>query len=59
MALVFGSGPIEVGPRFVLGRESVPCVAEVVDGSLRADCAGFVYDSVLKIFLRMRFLSYF
>ena len=32
---------IEMSPRFVLGRENVPCVAEVVNGSLKADCTDF------------------
>ena len=27
--------------RFVLGRENVPCVAEVVNRSLKADCTDF------------------
>ena len=27
-----------MSPRFVLGRENVPCVAEVVNRSLKADC---------------------
>ena len=30
-----------MSPRFVLGRENVPCVAEVVDRSLKADCTDF------------------
>ena len=30
-----------MSPRFVLGRESVPCVAEVVNRSLKADCTDF------------------
>ena len=33
---------IEMSPRFVLGRENVPCVAEVVNRSLKADCADFI-----------------
>ena len=32
---------IEMSPRFVLGRENVPCVAEVVNRSLKADCTDF------------------
>ena len=32
---------IEMSPRFVLGRENVPRVAEVVNGSLKADCTDF------------------
>ena len=30
-----------MSPRFVLGRENVPCVAEVVYRSLKADCTDF------------------
>ena len=30
-----------MSPRFVLGRENVPSVAEVVDRSLKADCTDF------------------
>ena len=30
-----------MSPRFVLERESVPCVAEVVNRSLKADCTDF------------------
>ena len=30
-----------MSPRFVLGRENVPCVAEVVNRSLKADCRDF------------------
>ena len=30
-----------MSPRLVLGRENVPCVAEVVNRSLRADCTDF------------------
>ena len=32
---------IEMSPRFLLGRENVPCVAEVVNRSLKADCTDF------------------
>ena len=32
---------IEMGPRFILGRENVPCVAEVVNRSLKADFTDF------------------
>ena len=41
LALVFSSRPIKMSPRFVLGRENVPCVAEVVNSSLKADCTDF------------------
>ena len=32
---------IEMSPRFIIGRENVPCVAEVVNRSLKADCTDF------------------
>ena len=32
---------IEMSPRFILGRENVPCVAEVVNKSLKADCTDY------------------
>ena len=35
---------IEMSPRFLLGRENVPCVAEVVDRSLKADCTDFTIN---------------
>ena len=41
LALVFSSRPIKMSPCFVLGRENVPCVAEVVNRSLKADCTDF------------------
>ena len=41
LALVFSSRPIKMSPRFVLGRENVSCVAEVVNRSLKADCKDF------------------
>ena len=31
-----------MSPRFVLGRENVPYVAEVVNRSLKADCTDFI-----------------
>ena len=34
-----------MSPRFVLGRENVPCVAEVVNRSLKADCTDFTRGS--------------
>ena len=34
---------IEMSPRFPLGRENVPCVAEVVNRSLKADCTDFTH----------------
>ena len=30
-----------MSPRFILGRENVPCVAEVVNRSLKADCTNY------------------
>ena len=36
-----------MSPRFVLGRENVPCVAEAVNRSLKADCTDFTKPSVL------------
>ena len=30
-----------MSPHFVLGRENVPCVTEVVNRSLKADCTDF------------------
>ena len=33
-----------MSPRFVLGRENVRCVAEVVNRSLKADCTDFNND---------------
>ena len=32
---------IEMSPRSILGRENVPCVAEVVNRSLKADCTDY------------------
>ena len=45
-----------MSPRFVLGRENVPCVAEVVNRSLKADCTDFTkgggggWDDPPKVF---------
>ena len=33
---------IEMSPRFILGRENVPYVAEVVNRSLKADCTDYI-----------------
>ena len=41
LALVFSSRPIKMSPRFVLGRENVSCVTEVVNGSVKADSTDF------------------
>ena len=35
--------------RFVLGRENVPCVAEVVNRSLKADCTDFTSWDIMSI----------
>ena len=37
-----------MSPRFVLGRENEPCVAEVVNRSLKADCTDFTAEFVSK-----------
>ena len=37
-----------MSPRFVLGRENVPCVAEVVNKSLKADCTDFNHSEKVK-----------
>ena len=48
-----------MSPRFVLGRENVPCVAEVVNRSLKADCTDFITQYIslrgtaVKEFYRM------
>ena len=47
LAFVFSSRPIKVSPRSVLGRENVPCVAEVVNRSLKADCTDFTNPGTL------------
>ena len=39
--MVFSSRSIKMSPLFVLGRENVPWVAEVVNRSLKADCTDF------------------
>ena len=49
LALVFSSRPIKMSPRFVLGRENVPCVAEVVNRSLKADCTDFRECALTKM----------
>ena len=33
-----------MSPRFLLGRENVPCLAEVVNRSLKADCTDFIME---------------
>ena len=41
----------EMNPRFVLGRENVPCVAEVVSRSLKADCTDFYSFVITRRFI--------
>ena len=41
LEMVFSSRSIKMSPHFVLGRQNVPCVAEVVNRSLNADCTDF------------------
>ena len=36
-----------MSPRFVLGQENVPCVAEVVNRSLKADCTDFMKENII------------
>ena len=48
---------IQMSPRFVLGRENVPCVAEVVNRLLKADCTDFKMLSVMMSHLNS--LNYF
>ena len=54
-----------MSPRFVLGWENVPCVAEVVNRSLKANCKDFTYIcnwlsgyiSMSRVIFRPRFHS--
>ena len=48
LALVFSSRPFKTSPRFILERENVLCVAEVVNRSLKADCTDFTYMYAFK-----------
>ena len=38
-----------MSPRFVLGRENVPCVAKAVNRSLKADCTDFTSEIFLHL----------
>ena len=38
-----------MSPHFVLGRENVPCVTEVVNRSLKADCTDFSYMLLIDV----------
>ena len=47
-----------MSPRFILGREDVPCVAEVVNRSLKADCTDFtlrllITDTISKALAKL------
>ena len=44
-----------MSPRFVLGRENVPCVAEVVNRSLKADCTDFNLYGQKPLFTSTKF----
>ena len=44
-----------MSPRFVLGRENVPCVAEVDNRSLKADCTDFFQATITRFDLSPRF----
>ena len=50
---------IEMSPRFLLGRENVPCIAEVVNRSLKADCTDFTpySDAYELIFIQTNYFS--
>ena len=45
-----------MSPRFVFGRENVPCVAEVVNRSLKADCTDFTTLFTLRLFCGKSFI---
>ena len=34
-----------MSPRLVLGRENVPCIAEALNRSLKADCTDFTFST--------------
>ena len=49
-----------MSPHFILGQESMPCVTEEVNRSLKADCTDYTnqYFVVIPLFIRaMRLLS--
>ena len=48
-----------MSPRFVLGRENVPCVPEVVNRSLKADCTDFtsILGLQCSIFIKLGLLD--
>ena len=45
-----------MSPRFVLGWENVPCVAEVVNRSLKADCTDLLFHIGRKSFVENKWL---
>ena len=49
-----------MSPRFVLGWENVPCVAEVVNRSFKADCTDFnnMFSFIYKYFKYSLFCIY-
>ena len=47
---------IEMSPRFILWRENVPCVAEVVNKSLKADCTDYTTLFALRPFCGKSFM---
>ena len=44
-----------MSPRFVLGQENVPCVAEAVNRSLKADCTDFTLTLITWSLPRIKF----
>ena len=46
-----------MSPRFVLGRENVPCVAEVVNRSLKADCTDFTLGALAAVLYCLPYLE--
>ena len=49
-----------MSPRFVLGRKNVPCVAEVINRLLKADCTDFTNVGLaITVCLRAKQIIYF
>ena len=46
-----------MSPRFVLGGGNVPCLAEVLNRSLKADCTDFISDGLESQELNDKLLS--
>ena len=42
-----------MSPRFILGRENVPCVAEVVNRSLKADCTNYTTKQLSSLLTKI------